>query len=64
MASTMSATTAAWASRRGFVAIDSPGGVVISHSLGVAVSLQHGVGLHHLILKGGLLLLTLLWLLP
>ena len=41
-----------------------PGGVVVPHRLGVAVSLQHGVGLHHLVLKGGLLLLTLLRLLP
>ena len=39
------------------------GGVVVSHSLGVAVCLQHGVGLDDLVLKGGLLLLTLLHLL-
>ena len=39
------------------------GGVVVPHRLGVAVGLQHGVGLHHLVLKGGLLLFTLLWLL-
>ena len=39
------------------------GGVVVPHRLGVAVGLQHGVGLHHLVLKGGLLLLTLFQLL-
>ena len=37
-----------------------PGGVVVPHRLGVAVRLQHRVRLHHLILKGGLLLLTFL----
>ena len=39
------------------------GGVVVPHRLGVAVGLQHGVGLDNLVLKGGLLLLALLWLL-
>ena len=39
------------------------GRVVIPHGLGIAVRLQHRVGLHHLVLKGGLLLLPLLWLL-
>ena len=36
------------------------GGVVVPHRLSVAVSLQHRVGLHNLVLKGGFLLLTLL----
>ena len=36
-----------------------PGGVVVPHGLGVAVRLQHRVGLDNLVLKGGLLLLTL-----
>ena len=36
-----------------------PGGVVVPHRLGVAVRLQHGVGLDNLVLKGGLLLLSL-----
>ena len=39
------------------------GGVVIPDGLGVAVRLQDWVGLHHLVLQGGLLLLALLWLL-
>ena len=40
------------------------GGVVVPDRLGIAVGLQHRVGLHHLVLKGGFLLLTLLRLLP
>ena len=39
------------------------GGVVVPDRLGVAVSLQHRVGLHHLVLKGGLLLFAFLQLL-
>ena len=40
------------------------GGVVVPHRLRVAVRLQHGVRLDHLIFQRGLLLLTLLRLLP
>ena len=36
-----------------------PGGVVVPHGLGVAVRLQHGVGLDDLVLKGGFALLPL-----
>ena len=39
------------------------GGVVVPNGLGVAVRLQDWVGLHHLVLQGGLLLLPLLQLL-
>ena len=40
--------------------LSEAGGVVVPHSLGVAVRLQDGVGLHDLVLKRGLLLLALL----
>lgn len=36
-----------------------PGRVVVSHGLGVAPSLEDRVGLHNLVLKGGLALLPL-----
>ena len=41
-----------------------PGGVVIPHSLGVAVSLQDWVSLDDLVLQGGFLLLSFLHFLP
>ena len=37
----------------------APGRVVVPHGLGVAPSLEDGVGLDDLVLKGGLALLTL-----
>ena len=43
--------------------LSKTGGVVVPHSLGIAVSLQDGIGLHNLVLKGSLLLLSFLWLL-
>ena len=43
--------------------LSKPGGVVVPHSLGVTVRLQDGVGLDHLVLQRGLLLLPLLHLL-
>merc|ERR1711970_435725 len=39
--------------------LSEPGGVVVPHSLGVAPSLEDGVGLDDLVLKGGLALLPL-----
>ena len=43
--------------------LSEPGGVVVPHSLGVAEGLQDGVGLDHLVLQRGFLLLALLHLL-
>ena len=43
--------------------LSEAGGVVVPNGLGVAVRLQDWVGLHHLVLQGGLLLLPLLQLL-
>ena len=43
--------------------LSETGGVVISHSFGVTVSLQDRVGLDDLVLKRGLLLLSFLHLL-
>ena len=40
--------------------LSEAGGVVVPDGLGVAVRLQDWVGLHHLVLQGGLLLLPLL----
>ena len=39
--------------------LSKPGGVVVPHSLSIAPSLQHRVGLDNLVLKGGLALLPL-----
>ena len=39
--------------------LSEPGGVVVPHSLGVAPSLEDGVGLDDLVLKRGLALLPL-----
>merc|ERR1719431_877492 len=39
--------------------LSESGGVVIPHSLGITPGLEHGVGCHNLVLKGGLSLLPL-----
>ena len=39
--------------------LSKPGGVVVPHSLSIAPSLQHRVGLDNLVLEGGLALLPL-----